>query len=245
MPADRYYFSASLRLNEQIILEGAEAHHLSGVMRGRRGDAVEIVNGRGELAFAEVTEIEKKRVQLTILKVVIAEPAKKRLILAQALPKMNRLEIIIEKATELGIDEIWLFPGKQSEKQEISPNQTERMQGILISAMKQCGRLFLPKIELRPPLKKWETIQLPAFFGDLREGVRSFVSFVKQKQANEGLLFLIGPESGFDDDEVRQMEKLGAEGVKLHENILRTDTAAIAACCMMSQLFLDEEKTLR
>jgi 16S rRNA (uracil1498-N3)-methyltransferase len=234
MPANRYYHPQLFQANSEIYLEGAEQHHLVSVMRTHVGDSVELVNGLGQLAIGALAAIEKKHAKLVLLSVtsVPAEPGQR--ILAQALPKMARLECILEKATELGVSAFWLFPGAHSEKQQLSQNQLERAHHILISAMKQCGRLFLPEITLKPPLKQWRELPLPAFFGDLHpEAPAAWNSL----PAAENLLFFIGPEAGFAEEEVRQLQHLQAKGVKLHNNILRTDTAAIAAAFLMAKEF--------
>src|SRR5207248_2602313 len=133
-----------------------ELHHLVNVMRTRLGEKIEVVNGQGQLAEAILQSIEKKSASLRIESVETSSPFSQRLILAQGMPKQNRLEFIIEKGTELGMTEIWLFPASRSEKKDFSVNQLERLNILTIAAMKQCGRLFLPKIVIMPPLKQWK-----------------------------------------------------------------------------------------
>lgn len=234
MPADCYYSPEIFHQSQKIILEGTEAHHLINVMRKRADDFVTVVNGQGQLAIARIEENEKRRALLTIVEIKSEEAVQQKLILAQGLPKMNRLETILEKATELGMAEIWLFPCQGSEKQDLTPNQKERMQGILVSAMKQCGRLYLPKIEILSPLKKWNSLPYSAYFGDLRTSAEAFWTLLVEK-TKRSMIFFIGPESGFSEEEIGYLERLGAKGLKLHQNILRTDTAAITACYLMSQ----------
>ena len=235
MPSDRYYYPSNLHEGQEFTLEGTEAHHLISVMRNRVGDHIELVNGKGQLTLGKVSRIEKKDVAVRAVEILTQETPMKQLVLAQAIPKMNRLEYILEKACELGMTEIWLFPGVCSEKYEMTKNRQERLQHILISAMKQCGRLFLPKLDLKPPLKKWTLFPLPSFFGDLRKEALAFKTVLRSIKHEDPLYFFIGPESGFVEEEIVFLEKQQAKGVKLHQNILRTDTAAIIACYLMSQ----------
>lgn len=144
MPAERYYAEAQLTADETVILEGEEAHHLIKVMRGRPGDTVEIVNGQGALASAALVKAGKNEAELKVLQRLKMAPERSPIIIAQALPKLNRIDVIVEKGTELGMTELWFFPGDLSEKTQVSALQEKRFRNLAVSAMKQCGRLYLP-----------------------------------------------------------------------------------------------------
>lgn len=235
MPAERYYHPELLEEGNRIHIKDQEHHHLVHVMRTRLGDSIEIVNGNGQLAQAVVDSLQKKSATLLINSIETEQPSKERIILAQGMPRQNRLEFILEKCTELGVTEIWLFPAARSEKKDFSENQLERIHLLTVAAMKQCGRLFLPKIVIMPQLKQWKDIEIsPIFFGDTGPHAEPFsVSWQKLGKKNEAI-FCIGPESGFAPEEIDYLQQLNALGVKLHPNILRTDTAAIAAITLLS-----------
>jgi 16S rRNA (uracil1498-N3)-methyltransferase len=235
MPAERYYYPHSLVQDDEIILEDQEFHHLVHVMRNRVEDRIEVVNGLGQLATA--------RALLSIESVFTEQPPRHKLILAQAIPRQNRLDTILEKGTELGMTEVWLFPAAHSEKKDFSDNQQERIHTILVAAMKQCGRLFLPKFVEMPPIKKWQTFPLPAFFGDVNPDVPKLEDAFKHHFEVSEALICIGPESGFNSDEITLLRQFGAEGVSLHPNILRTDTAAIASLALLSHWILKQDRT--
>lgn len=234
MPKERYFYPQDFQEGSQLFIEDQEFHHLIHVMRNHIDDVIELVNGQGQLASGKISKIEKKRVSLEVLTVYQAPSLDLPLILAQAIPRFNRLELIVEKGTELGMTELWLFPAMHSDKKAFSINQTERLNTILISAMKQCGRLFLPELIFMPSLKEWQKFSLPTFFGDTRPSAPTFASAWQQKNPQNGSIFCVGPESGFTSDEVDVLQQLGAEGVKLHRNILRTETAGITALSLMS-----------
>lgn len=234
MPAERYYYPGNLDPSDSIVLDGPEFIHLSKVMRSRVGDLIELVNGKGALAQGQVVRLDKREAHIRIEDCRTEKPSERRLIIAQAIPRLNRLETILEKGTELGMDEIWLFPGALSEKTTFSENQLARMEYILITAMKQCGRLFLPKLVFEKELKKWEKLNLPAYFGDVREDASHFFDEWVRRGKQDKFLFFIGPESGFTIEETEKLESLGAKGVKLHPYVLRTDTASL---CALSQYF--------
>lgn len=237
MPAERFFLSHPLEVNDEYILMDSEYHHLVNVMRCQLGNSIEVVNGCGVLANADVVSIEKKKAFVKITQRSFEEKQYQPIILAQAIPRISRLDGILEKATELGISELWLFPGERSEKKEINDHQFDRFKTILISAMKQSGRLYLPEIILKEKLQKWEKPSQKLFFGDLSEAVPSFKEFWKEPPP-ESLVFFIGPESGFSNIEIEILCRWQAQGVKLNNNILRTDTAAIAAVTLMSHWLL-------
>lgn len=239
MPAERYYIPTPFDQGAKLVLEDQEHHHLAHVMRARQGEELELVNGQGQLALAVIESLEKKRAVLLTLSVHTAPLPQKKIILAQGLPRLNRLEFILEKGTELGVNEFWIFPAARSEKKELSQNQIDRVQTITVAAMKQCGRLFLPKVVLMPALKQWPPVPgFNSFFGDVRPTAPLFSHAWDQNPSLSEALFFVGPESGFTDEEVTLMERQGASGVKLHHNILRTDTAAIAALSLLSHWML-------
>ncbi len=228
MPENRYFTHQPLVTTQNVSLENSEHRHIFKVMRGAVDDTVELVNGKGQLAQAVITTIDKTNVDLEIVSVDSFTPPPP-LILAAALPRLNRLDFILEKGTELGMTSLWLFPGERSEKKTVSENQLKRFHSILVSAMKQSGTLFLPEIEIKPPIKKWSALPSNACFGSLDPDASPLI------HEPSASLVVIGPESGLTRKEESRLITLGAKAVKLHSHILRTDTAAICALSLMSQ----------
>lgn len=235
MPAERYYYPNELHEDCIVILENTEFHHLTNVMRAKEGDLLELVNGQGVLAQASVLKIEKKKAQLKIIDVKTESKPSFEIILAQSTPRINRLDTILEKGTELGMTQLWLFPGDFSERKILTEHQLERMTSITIGAMKQCGRLYLPQILLKPKLEQWERSPYSMFYGDVNPEAPKLETSLRTF-SGDGLIIVIGPESGLSDKEELYLRNLKAQGVKLHPNILRTDTAAIAALALISHL---------
>src|SRR3989339_1718221 len=237
MPAERFYIQGSTLIIDEIFsLEKEEFHHLAHVMRGKVGDKVELINGLGSLAQAVVLSIEKHKAFLKIESVFQEKPPSYQLILAQALPRLPKLEFIIEKSVELGVTDLWLLPGILSEKKDFSENQIERIHHITLSALKQCGRLFIPNIIFKPSLLNWNSEEVPAnsFFGDTEPNAPHFLNKLLSK-ASSPLLIVIGPEKGFHEKEALYMkDHLHMKGVKLHHNILRAETAAIHSVSLAS-----------
>lgn len=229
MPAERYFVEGNFHTGSQVKLEGQEHHHLVHVMRAKAGESVELINGAGELAIAIISQIEKKRATLEIQKISKEPKPGFEIVLAQATPRINRLDFILEKGTELGMTQLWLFPGDNSERKSLTEHQLDRMRSLVIAAMKQCGRLYLPTISQKSSLTNWKQQEFPCFFGDVGSEAPPLAKAWQNTSHSNGVIFFIGPESGFSDKEEKALKDLGALGVKLHDNILRTDTAALAA----------------
>lgn len=217
MPAERFYIDADL--TGLLTLTGPEHHHLIHVMRIRVGEKVELVNGRGSLAIAKLTSLSKQEAALEILSSTTASLFP-RLTLAVPFMRLSKLELVIEKCTELGASAFFLYPAHHSEKTDLSVHQQERLKHIAISAMKQCGRLDLPSIHLGS-FNEFFALSGILLFGDAgaNEG---------PKQIEGELSLITGPEKGFSEKELNLL-KQKAMGVRLHKNILRAETAPIAA----------------
>lgn len=224
MPAERFYIDTDL--SDTLTLEGTEFHHLAHVMRVRVGEEIELVNGRGALATATVLAITKHNASLAVLTTSQVDVPEPRCILGIPILRLPKLELIIEKCTELGADAFWLYPAHHSEKDDLSPNQFERLTHIAISAMKQCGRLDLPQIKIFSRLEELFGKPYKYLFGDTRPDA-------PKMSPGEKVVFITGPEKGFSEKEVKLLEK-SATGVRLNKNILRAETAPIAATCLLT-----------
>ena len=153
----------------------------------------------------------------------------REIILAQATPRLSRLDFIVEKATELGMTQLWPFPGELSERKSMTDHQLERLQAILISALKQCGRLWLPSLAVKSALSHWSKLDHACLYGDVDPDAPPLLRASRQADVKRGVLFAVGPESGFTEREEEIMRKLDFQGVKLSDSILRTDTASMLA----------------
>jgi 16S rRNA (uracil1498-N3)-methyltransferase len=234
MPECRFFIDSPLIKDQEVFLHDEEMRHLI-VMRPEIHDTIEIINGKGALAQARITQFNKREITAEITSLHHEPEDSIKLIIAQGMPKLPRLDIILEKGTELGMTELWLFPADRSEKVGLSANQHERIRKILIASMKQCGRLYIPKVQVIDPIASWKDLSYPLFYGAFGENTPSFASALKQTPPKDGILFVVGPESGLSAKEEKQLNKLNAQGVSLHKNILRTDTAPLAALTLMSQ----------
>lgn len=220
---DRFYLDAPLETN--LTLTDSEFHHLK-VLRIAPGDQVELVNGQGFLAKALVLKLDKHAAHLQLLSHTYEDPPSPPIAIAIAILRMNKLEWAIEKATELGADEILLYPADHSEKTTPSPHQFERLRHLAISALKQCGRLYLPRIHLST-LDAILHTPSPILFGDTNPDAPPI-----PHSPTTPVLFISGPEKGFSQREIELLQSK-ATGVKLNRNILRAETAPLAALSIL------------
>ena len=221
----RFYLDSSFE--EPLILSGDEFHHLAHVLRIRVGEEVELVNGRGSLARVQVKRLTKEAVEFSLINSTHEPRSSPLLFLGLSLIRINRLEWTIEKGTELGADGFVLFPAEHSEQKGISHHQLSRLSHLTLSALKQCGRLYLPEIIYVSSLSEVLARDALFLFGDLddEEAEPIFSTFSSAKP----IIFLTGPEGGFSPQEIEKLRKKKARGVQLHKNILRAETAPLAA----------------
>ena len=235
MPQHRYYVSEPFYVDKSIAIQDPEFHHLHSVMRQKEGDKLELINGQGQLAHGVIIAIQKKQALVQISHVQEEKPADFCLTLALSFLKNAHLEFAIEKACEIGVSQICLFQALRSEKKELSEQCLKRLQTIVISACKQCGRLYIPTIEVYKNLKECLKKEELSFFGDLSSTSQPIARFAQDLQKRKAATIYIGPESGFTEEEVKRLQENGAHGITLSKNTLRAETAAIVATALFME----------
>jgi len=215
--------------NNTISLPEEEAKHCSKVLRLVQGNKVEVIDGKGNLYKTEISLISTKQTELKILE-TISEFGKRnfRLVIAAAPTKnIDRYEMFIEKAVEIGIDRIIPLNCRFSERKII---KSERLEKIIVSAMKQSYKAYKPEIS---ELIDFEKFIKQDFAG--QKFIAHCYDTPKTKlkdlyKPNTDCLILIGPEGDFSEKEVENAIKAGFEPISLSDSRLRTETAGIAAC---------------
>ena len=234
---------------DKIFIEGKEAHHLLKVMRLKAGDEVVIFDGQGKGYQGVIIEERKKSAVVKILSEKKVEKLEEpRVTLAQALPARGKMDYLVEKATELGVDEIIPLETKRSVV-KINKGKAEltrrRWEKISISASKQCGRLKLPVInritKFPHALGKASEFDLVLF------PCLNFKAVPLKKVLEDGgkikkVLVFIGPEGGFSKEEIKQAEFVGCKLVALGSNVLKSDTAALAMLSIIKMAASNKEK---
>ena len=222
---------------ENFSFDKEESKHIIKVLRKKDTDILHVTNGLGFLFKTEITLASDSKCTVKIISFEKAAPSKSRLHLAVAPTKMNdRYEWFLEKATEIGIQEITPIICDHSERKVIN---NERFDKILLAAMKQSNELYLPK--LNPALSFKEFVALKnddlKLIAHCEETDKKTLKSVLKP--NQNLTMLIGPEGDFSDKEITLAISNDYIPVSLGNTRLRTESAAIVAC--HSLVFINEE----
>jgi 16S rRNA (uracil1498-N3)-methyltransferase len=214
----------------ELALPEEEAGHCSRVLRKNVGDEIYVTNGKGYRYLCRITECKNKRVAVEILEKVFIPPHwGKRMTIAVAPTKnVDRMEWLVEKAVEIGVDKIAFIRCAHSERKEL---KAARLEKIMVSAMKQSLKTTLPELAVNVPYDE--------FISDFNagDGVLKFVAhcdhdlprriLAKECGAMRDTLLLIGPEGDFTVEEIDNALNRDFIAVSLGESRLRTETAAI------------------
>ena len=230
MPVNRFYLQEDLPIHSTVILKEAEHHHLAHVIRLRSGDKMELVNGQGILAEGTILEVEKKSTSIKITSTAYAPDLFPQFSLAIPLMRPSKLEWIVEKGTELGSSSFLFYTADHSEKEALSHNQLDRIHTLIVSSLKQSGRLYLPSIEIPPALSDLFLKDAVLLFGDPQ--TRNPIPTPKEKKLT---IFITGPERGFSSKEQQLLDARAAK-VSLSPHTLRAETAPIAAASILGRL---------
>lgn len=213
----------------EIKLDKEEIHYALSVLRVEKGETVHVANGLGAVATTVVLSADRKKGELLldVKEVKEFKKSEKKRILAWAFAQAHHLDWGLEKLVELGIDEIWLFPGENSQKAEISNNYRLRIEKVMVSALRQSHNPFFPHVEIKDFLKEWVgDLKIPAYVADL--GAKESLADVMDGASSSVVVF-IGPESGWSLQERELFCRYGVEVVSLCPYVLRTETAALVA----------------
>ncbi|MHA7831011.1 MAG: 16S rRNA (uracil(1498)-N(3))-methyltransferase [Flagellimonas sp.] len=214
---------------KQFTFPPDESKHIVRVLRKSEGDTVHITNGKGYLFEAEILEADQKKCRARITSQRKSIPKRYKLHMVVAPTKMNdRYEWFLEKATEIGVDEITPIICDHSERKTI---KLERMERVLQAAMKQSLQTVLPQIN--PPisckafLEQDNTVGY-RFIAHCQNGDK--MELKRRVIADNDATILIGPEGDFSKEEIDLAKEKGYVPISLGRNRLRTETAAIVAC---------------
>ena len=231
----RFYLPHAFAKNPRQgeISDVREIHHLRNVLRLKKGDAITVFDGAGKQAAATILKIEPARVILQIEGVETESLEQPRIVLACAIPKKSKFESIIEKCTELGVDEIIPLKTERTiikvPKEQI-PRKIQRYRTVAVNAAKQSARNTIPSI--RTICAFAEAVEsLPddgaAFIPTLGEKKHHLKTVLQGLSAPKTLTFFIGPEGDFTVQEVALAQNKGVVPVSLGRQVLKVETAAM------------------
>jgi len=219
-------------------LDPTESHHLTHVLRLKKGAAIETFDGKGTSADATIAEVTRKTVTLEIGKIQnLPPPQRGRIIIAASLAKAQRFDRLVTQCTELGADHIAAVIFERTVKLSKGASTQDRYRKLIIAAAKQSHRLFLP--EVTGPENLTQTLDLlkeiyPSariIFGGLTQNA---LPIAELKPDKSDTLAFIGPEGGLTDSEQNLLKENGALEVSIGKNILRIETAAVAITALLA-----------
>lgn len=231
--------------SESILVEGEPFHHMTRVMRMKNGGKAYLVFNQQEVIMAEITEIaEQHLIMKELQKIERTTELPVQVTLYCGFPKGDKLELIVQKSTELGASQIVGFPSKTSivkwnDKKRVA--KEERLTKIAMEAAEQSHRNIFPKVRLlgefatmTKELSEFDYV-LVAFEESAKKGEHAqLVETLKEIKQGESIAFIFGPEGGLTEDEVKTFESLGAKVCALGPRILRTETAPFYALSAVS-----------
>ncbi|MSQ92694.1 MAG: 16S rRNA (uracil(1498)-N(3))-methyltransferase [Gammaproteobacteria bacterium] len=233
----RVFIESTLLPGARIEAAGTAAAHMARVLRLVAGDPVTVFNGNGSDYPARIVAIRGSRVEIEVLEQRQARPESPlALTLVQGIARAERMDLIVQKATELGVASIQPVVTARSVVR-LDAKTTERKlshwRGIVIAACEQCGRARLPAIAEPLPLLEWLARPMPPSVRRLQLAVDALESLASAAAGAGAIELLIGPEGGLEEGERKSATSAGFRGCAIGPRVLRTETAALAALAVL------------
>ena len=226
---------------DKIRIEGGDVNHMKNVLRMKLHEKAEISDGESRTYLCEVEAYEEDVAILHILEEMEAdtEPASK-LYLFQGLPKSDKMELIVQKAVELGVYQVIPVAMKRSVVRlddKKAAKKADRWNSIAESAAKQAGRSRIPEVTMplsyNEALKMAEELDVTLLPYELAGGMEVTREVIRQSKSGQSVGIFIGPEGGFEPEEVDAAVSMGAKVITLGRRILRTETAGLATLAVL------------
>lgn len=228
---NRYFIPAETWKDEDLLLTGEEARHCSRVMRANEGDVIEVFDGRGVSATCKIGAIHRDSVSCHILEQQSSPPVAHPVTLCQAIPKGGNMELIVQKAVELGTSKIQpLITEHTVARPQALEKKSAKWQRIALEACKQCGQNHLPEILTPKPFESW--LRDLDFGGTrliaaLSEGARHLHQHFQAHAPQGGIMLLVGPEGDFSTEEYDAAFQSGFQPISFGDIVMRVETASL------------------
>ena len=237
-----FFVEPSKIQGKHIFIDGPDVNHIRNVLRMNPGEEVNVTDGSGEKVYrCAIASIGEDKVELNIMwaqEKGMELPSK--IYLFQGLPKSDKMELIIQKAVELGVYEIIPMATARAVvklDQKKAAAKVKRWQAISESAAKQSKRLLIP--EVKEPVKFSEALKLASDLDvrlipyELAEGMDGTRRIIQSVKPGQSVAVFIGPEGGFEEAEVELAKDAGFQAITLGRRILRTETAGMTVLSIL------------
>ncbi|MCI6465015.1 MAG: 16S rRNA (uracil(1498)-N(3))-methyltransferase [Faecalicatena sp.] len=237
-----HFFTEPSQIREtEIFIEGADFNHMKNVLRMKPGEKVGISDGQGTDYTCEVERFEEGAAVLHILSSEKSySELSSRIILFQGLPKGDKMELIIQKAVELGVWEVVPVSTRRAVVKlddKKAAKKVQRWNSIALGAAKQSGRSLVP--EVKPVMSFAEALEYAGELDitlipyEMAEGMEKTKEMISSIRPGQSIGVFIGPEGGFDEEEVEKAQDMGAFPITLGKRILRTETAGLTVLSIL------------
>ncbi len=229
---DRFFVEGVHAVGDRVAFAPDDARKLATVLRKRSGDRVQVVDSGG-IAYAATLDVDGRDVRATLDEPLARGDVEAALAvtIAQAVPKGQKMDLVVEKATELGAFAIVPVRSARVIGHDTSPGKVERWRRIARSAAQQSGRVRVPGVAdvhdwdaLLATFARYDRVYIP---WELAEPAPLRDVFEPELDGARSVLVVIGPEGGFSAEEVARASAAGARAISLGRRILRTETAAL------------------
>ena len=245
MSTRRFMISSRAIRDGYASFDGDIYNHMVRVLRLGTGDTVQLADEKGMVYSGTIDQVAKEWVAVKITSSSSAPPSDStapRITICQALPKGDKIDLILQKGTELGAHDFWLFGGRRSVaklRDDQQESKLERWNRITAEASRQCGRPGIPEVSWRPSAVEAandteQELRLILWEGERENSLKDVLSASGKPTS---VIVAVGPEGGFDPLEVRHFSQHGFLPVSLGSRILRTETASIAILAIIQYMW--------
>lgn len=221
-------------------LTGDEARHLSQVLRKKAGDQITVFDGKGRRAAATVLAVARDHVPLELGESITTRNTGAAITLAQAIPKGKNMDLIVQKAVELGITTIQPLVTTNTVVQP-GEGKSEKWRRVALEACKQCGQDTLPEIADPMPFERW--ISLPTtgdhlkLVASLSPQAKPFKKLLRENHEPHSIIYLVGPEGDFTAAETQSAIVKEFKPISLGNIVLRVETATLFGLAVLRYEF--------
>lgn len=234
---NRFYIDQNQVSGDLITITGSDVNHIKNVLRMKLGESILLCDCQGKDYHCKIRHMEEQVIEAKVEEVTdTMTELPTKIYLFQGLPKKDKMELIVQKAVELGAVEIIPVMMKRTivklEDKKKEAKKIERWQTIANSAAKQSNRGVIPSVSevitYKEALNRAKEMDLVLLPYENEEGMEGARNLIKEARGKKSIGIFIGPEGGYDESEIEQARELGMKPITLGQRILRTETAGLA-----------------